>query len=84
MIAMEAAASPAASPTPPLSPTVTATATVLPSATPAPNTGATPVTEAPADDEERTWLRWLQIALGSLLAVVGALVLGVTRARRAV
>jgi hypothetical protein len=54
MIAMEAAASPAASPTPPLSPTVTATATVLPSATPAPNTGATPVTEAPADDEERT------------------------------
>lgn len=80
VIAMEVADSPAASPTAAPSPAQTVEPTAIAMATP--TTIAGPFGQAPASVDDRSWLTWAQVALGALLAVLGALLIGLTRFRR--
>ncbi len=60
-------------------PTVTATSTAVPTLVPASPTADPEVVASSVDSEDDPWLGGLQIALGVLLAGLGAAVIGLTR-----
>jgi hypothetical protein len=60
-------------------PTVTSTSTAVPTAVPASPTADTAVLGSTVNSDDNSWLSGLQVALGVLLAGLGAAVIGLTR-----